>query len=250
MNVKRKHSIAFLFGVLPFLALAQTGPVPGQPASIVIHYFDPATGEEVNVPGSRYIQPDSTLHMQAEVLDGYGQPADLQQFPCTVQYEAWNNFAGSRQSGAVQGNVLTTSQQMGPFQINASCAENPQIRSSADQLTVSTSELSPRYGVEPGMNAGLAALGIGAAVGGAVLIGVALSDYSTDTGGGSCTTAYLRSCFKSSISGCDCVEFNSAELCQFSETVPGGQCGDSNGFTTALCPSGYSCVNNTCRNDC
>lgn len=57
MNVKQAGILAFLFGTLPFMAIAQTGPVPGEPASILIHYFDPVTGEEVNIPGTRYIQP-------------------------------------------------------------------------------------------------------------------------------------------------------------------------------------------------
>lgn len=190
--------------------------------------------------------------MKAEVLDGYGQPADLQRYPCTPQYQAWNNFAGSRQSGVVQGFVLQTSEQMGPFQINAHCKENPKVRSSADQLTVSTSKLSPRYGAgpdgaEPGVNTGLAVLGITAAVGGAVALGLAVSNLSTDTGGGG--TCYLRTCIDGAFS-CPCQEFNESALCSLPTTGVGGVCIDGGGNTIALCPDGYSCINSTCRNDC
>lgn len=102
----------------------------------------------------------------------------------------------------------------------------------------------------PPPNPGGAAVGIVALAAGlglaAVAVGAALAATSTGTG-----TCYLRSCLKSSISGsCSCQEFQSSELCQFSTTGPGGQCVNQSGFTTALCPSGYSCVNGTCRNDC
>ncbi len=65
--------------------------------------------------------------------------------------------------------------------------------------------------------------------------------------GGSCA---LRSCLYSSYSKtCQCQQFNSAELCQFKETTPGGKCADPSGMTTALCPAGYSCINNSCRKE-
>lgn len=65
--------------------------------------------------------------------------------------------------------------------------------------------------------------------------------------GGQC---YLRSCLFSSYSKtCQCHEFRSAELCQFKETEPGGTCATGQGMTTALCPAGYSCINNRCRKE-
>jgi hypothetical protein len=65
--------------------------------------------------------------------------------------------------------------------------------------------------------------------------------------GGQC---YLRSClFSSYTKSCQCQEFRSSELCQFKEAEPGGTCATGQGMTTALCPAGYSCINNRCRKE-
>jgi hypothetical protein len=259
--------------------LAQPGPVPGQPASIVLRYVDPDTGQYVNISGSRFVQPNSRLRLVAEVYDGYGQRADLARFPCTVNYEVWNNYAGSRQSGVLNGGFVETTPQMGPFQVGASCQENPAVRASPDQLTVSTSQLAPAYGQQslrmaqaqaqaaslaqspsvqtPAATGGKSASGGGLSpaalagvIGGGVLaagaIAAAASAASTTDGG----TCFLRICLRSSLSGtCSCQSFDQSDICALPVTSVGGQCVSGN-TTVARCPSGTSCTNGTCNTQC
>lgn len=270
MNVKRNRIIALLLGLLPCLCAAAENPI----TRVVINR--PAGWSQYN--------SGQTVQFSATAFDANGY-----EVPCDGGWEwTFQNPLMSRGSHGTDvinqinrdTGLMTMGAEDGSGQVQAICRDQPNIR--ARQLVTNTGIAAsardslatqrpmepqtwkaPTAGdgmrdavadtgsvpPEPGVNAGMLALGIGVAAAGAVAIGTALSSYSdTGGGGGSC---YQRSCLKSSISGsCDCQEYNSAELCQFSETGPGGQCVDGSGFTTALCPDGYSCVNGFCRTDC
>lgn len=273
MNTYKNNILALLLGLLPCLCAAAENPITrvvinrpagwseynsGQVVKFSAMAFD-ANGYEVPcksgwewtfqnpmmVGGSHgtdvinQINKDTGL-MTMGAEDGSGQVRAFCKDQPNVKARQLVTNSGFPASAK---DSLATQQPMEPKTWEAPATDDGMRDAVADTST-STSAAA----ADPGVNAGLIALGVGVAAAGAVAIGSALSDYSSDTGGGSC---YLRSCLRSSISGsCSCQEFNSEELCQFNETGPGGQCSTGDGFTTALCPDGYSCVNGTCRADC
>lgn len=105
----------------------------GPPQTIVVQV---AGGDEQDQQHAMY-KPGSTLPLHALVLDATGRPADLSHSPCTPVFDISNNFTpGGKARGTLvgpHGDHVLFGDGLGPFTVNAHCAENPKINSEQGQ---------------------------------------------------------------------------------------------------------------------